>query len=40
MMLYVYAAIMILVLLAYRDWRAMLACCLPLTWRPSSATGS
>lgn len=31
MMLYVYAAIMILVLLAYRDWRAMLACCLPLT---------
>jgi predicted RND superfamily exporter protein len=31
MMLYVYAAIMILVLLAYRDWRAMLACCVPLT---------
>ena len=31
MMLYVYAAITILVLLAYRDWRAMLACCLPLT---------
>lgn len=31
MMLYVYAAIIILVLLAYRDWRAMLACCLPLT---------
>ena len=31
MMLYVYAAIVILVLLAYRDWRAMLACCLPLT---------
>jgi hypothetical protein len=31
MMLYVYAAIMILVLLAYRDWRAMLACCMPLT---------
>lgn len=31
MMLYVYAAIIILVLLAYRDWRAMLACCVPLT---------
>ena len=31
MMLYVYAAIVLLVLLAYRDWRAMLACCLPLT---------
>ncbi|MDD5247427.1 MAG: efflux RND transporter permease subunit [Rhodocyclaceae bacterium] len=31
MMLYVYAAIMILVLVAYRDWRAMLACCVPLT---------
>ncbi|NJD35031.1 MAG: RND family transporter [Betaproteobacteria bacterium] len=31
MMLYVYAAILILVLLAYRDWRAMLACCVPLT---------
>lgn len=31
MMLYVYAAIMILVLAAYRDWRAMLACCVPLT---------
>ena len=31
MMLNVYAAIMILVLLAYRDWRAMLACCVPLT---------
>jgi predicted RND superfamily exporter protein len=30
MMLYVYAAILILVFLAYRDWRAMLACCLPL----------
>ena len=30
MMLYVYAAIVILVLLAYRDWRATLACCLPL----------
>nr|WP_256675861.1 efflux RND transporter permease subunit [Pseudomonas sp. R5(2019)] len=31
MMLYVYGAIVILVLLAYRDWRAVLACCLPLT---------
>lgn len=31
MLLYVYAAIVILVLLAYRDWRAVLACCLPLT---------
>jgi predicted RND superfamily exporter protein len=31
MMLYVYAAILILVLVAYRDWRAMLACCVPLT---------
>ena len=31
MMLYVYAAISILVLLAYRDLRAVLACCLPLT---------
>ncbi|MBP0592678.1 MMPL family transporter [Paraburkholderia sp. LEh10] len=31
MMPYVYAAILILVFLAYRDWRAMLACCLPLT---------
>ena len=31
MMLYVYAAIMTLVLIAYRDWRAMLACCVPLT---------
>ena len=31
MMLYVYLAIVILVLAAYRDWRAMLACCLPLT---------
>ena len=31
MMLYVYAAILILVFLAYRDFRAMLACCLPLT---------
>jgi predicted RND superfamily exporter protein len=31
MMLYVYAAILILVFLVYRDWRAMAACCLPLT---------
>ena len=31
MMLYVYAAIVILVFLVYRDWRAMIACCLPLT---------
>jgi predicted RND superfamily exporter protein len=31
MMLYVYAAILLLVFLAYRDFRAMIACCLPLT---------
>lgn len=31
MMLYVYAAIMVLVAVVYRDWRAVLACCLPLT---------
>ncbi|MPV57826.1 RND transporter [Burkholderia sp. HI2761] len=31
MMLYVYAAILILVFFAYRDWRAMLACCVPLS---------
>jgi predicted RND superfamily exporter protein len=31
MMLYVYATIVALVLLTYRDWRAMVACCLPLT---------
>ncbi|WP_326537395.1 efflux RND transporter permease subunit [Pseudorhodoferax sp.] len=31
MMLYVYAAIVVLVFLVYRDWRAVLACCLPLT---------
>jgi len=31
MMLYVYAAIIGLVFLVYRDWRAMVACCLPLT---------
>jgi len=31
MMLYVYAAIAILTYLAYRDFRAVIACCLPLT---------
>lgn len=31
MMLNVYAAILVLVFLAYRDIRAMIACCLPLT---------
>ena len=31
MMLYVYITIIALVLLTYRDWRAMLACCVPLT---------
>lgn len=31
MMLYVYAAILVLVFAVYRDWRAMIACCLPLT---------
>lgn len=31
MMLYVYAAIMVLVLLVYRDLRAVIACCFPLT---------
>jgi hypothetical protein len=31
MMLYVYLTIIVLVLLVYRDWRAMVACCLPLT---------
>ncbi|AZC18416.1 RND family transporter [Pseudomonas sp. CMR5c] len=31
MMLYVYLTIVLLVFLVYRDWRAMLACCLPLT---------
>lgn len=30
MMLYVYATIIALVFLTYRDWRAMVACCLPL----------
>jgi hypothetical protein len=31
MMLYVYATIVALVFLTYRDWRAVVACCLPLT---------
>jgi hypothetical protein len=31
MMLYVYAAIILLVLLTYRDLRAVIACCMPLT---------
>jgi predicted RND superfamily exporter protein len=31
MMLYVYLAIVLLVLLVYRDWRAAIICCLPLT---------
>ncbi len=31
MMLWVYATIVALVLVTYRDWRAMVACCLPLT---------
>ncbi|MBI3153870.1 MAG: MMPL family transporter [Burkholderiales bacterium] len=31
MMLYVYAVIVLLVFAVYRDWRAVLACCLPLT---------
>lgn len=31
MMLYVYAAILLLVFITYRDFRAMIACCLPLT---------
>ena len=31
MMLYVYLTIIALVLVTYRDWRAMVACCLPLT---------
>ena len=31
MMLYVYLTIVLLVLLVYRDWRAMVACCVPLT---------
>jgi uncharacterized protein len=31
MMLYVYLTILALVFLVYRDWRAMIACCVPLT---------
>jgi predicted RND superfamily exporter protein len=31
MMLYVYLTIAALVLVTYRDWRALVACCLPLT---------
>jgi uncharacterized protein len=31
MMAWVYATIVVLVLITYRDWRAMVACCLPLT---------
>jgi predicted RND superfamily exporter protein len=31
MMMYVYATIIVLVLLVYRDFRAAIACCLPLT---------
>ncbi|KGE67612.1 MULTISPECIES: RND family transporter [Pseudomonas] len=31
MMLYVYLTIVLLVFLVYRDWRAMVACCVPLT---------
>ncbi|MBW9332346.1 RND family transporter [Herbaspirillum sp. RU 5E] len=31
MMLYVYGAIVLLVFVVYRDWRAIIACCLPLT---------
>jgi uncharacterized protein len=31
MMLYVYAAIVLLVFMVYRDFRAVVACCLPLT---------
>lgn len=31
MMLYVYLAIIVLVFLVYRDFRAMIACCVPLT---------
>lgn len=31
MMLYVYLTIIALVFITYRDWRAMVACCLPLT---------
>lgn len=31
MMMYVYATIVALVYLTYRDWRAVVACCMPLT---------
>jgi len=31
MMLYVYGAIVLLVFLTYRDWRATICCCVPLT---------
>lgn len=31
MLLYVYAAIALFVMIAFRDWRAVIACCLPLT---------
>ena len=31
MLLYVYLAIALFVLIAFRDWRAVIACCLPLT---------
>jgi hypothetical protein len=31
MMIYVYVTIVLLVLVTYRDWRAMIACCVPLT---------
>ena len=31
MLIYVYLAIIALVVLTYRDWRAVIACCLPLT---------
>lgn len=31
MMLYVYGAIALLVFMVYRDWRAVLVCCMPLT---------
>ena len=31
MMIYVYVTILLLVLVTYRDWRAMVACCVPLT---------
>ncbi|MDE1172467.1 MAG: efflux RND transporter permease subunit [Parvibaculaceae bacterium] len=32
MMLWVYAVIVALVIITYRDWRAVVACCLPLTF--------